>query len=197
MFDYQSSQGFKPPSHAPFTLHTVPASMWPSPDALMKLWERLIGLLGLLRANSAAVLGECLCTSWSPDDSILTCPRPPSPAPPTSFGPSPFPRMTVSFSSTVAPTVRLVSEATRPLGCNLLGERWSGQVRGWGSVCMAVSLVRSALFGRRKWSSVAMVTSAISEPKAGGKRTWERPLRELRGVLEDNEDADELESEPW
>lgn len=97
----------------------------------------------------------------------------------------------------MAPTVRLVSVATRQLGYNLLGEGWSGQVGGWGSVCMAVSVVRSALFGRRKWSSVEMVTSTISEPKTGGKRTWERPLRELRGVLDDNEEAEELESEPW
>lgn len=62
---------------------------------------------------------------------------------------------------------------------------------------MAVSAVRSALLGRRERSSVEMATSTISEPKIGGKRTWERPLRELRGVLEDNEEAEELESEPW
>lgn len=62
---------------------------------------------------------------------------------------------------------------------------------------MAVSAVRSALLGRRERSSVEMATSTISEPKTGGKRTWERPLRELRGVLEDKEEAEELESEPW
>lgn len=62
---------------------------------------------------------------------------------------------------------------------------------------MAVSAVRSALLGRREWPSVEMATSTISEPKTGGKRTWERPLRELRGVLEDKEEAEELESEPW
>lgn len=65
------------------------------------------------------------------------------------------------------------------------------------SVCMAVSAVRSALLGRRERSSVEMATSTIAEPKTGGKKTWERPLRELRGVLEDNEEAEELESEPW
>ncbi len=62
---------------------------------------------------------------------------------------------------------------------------------------MAVSAVRSALLGRRERSSVEMATSTISEPKIGGKRTWERPLRELSGVLDDNEEAEELESEPW
>lgn len=61
---------------------------------------------------------------------------------------------------------------------------------------MAVSAVRSALLGRQERSSVEMATSTISEPKKGGKRTWERPLRELRGVPEDSEDAEELESEP-
>lgn len=62
---------------------------------------------------------------------------------------------------------------------------------------MAVSANRSAQLGRRERSSVEMATSTMSEPKTGGKRTWERPLRELRGVLEDNEEAEELESEPW
>lgn len=61
---------------------------------------------------------------------------------------------------------------------------------------MAVSAVRSVLLERRERSSVEMATSTISEPKTGGKRTWERPLRELRGVLEDREEAEELESEP-
>lgn len=42
-----------------------------------------------------------------------------------------------------------------------------------------------------------METSTMSELKTGGKRTWERPLRELRGVPEDNEEAEELEPEPW
>jgi len=61
---------------------------------------------------------------------------------------------------------------------------------------MAVSAVRSVLLGRRERSSVEMATSTISEPKIGGKRTWESPLRELRGVLEDIEETEELESEP-
>lgn len=61
---------------------------------------------------------------------------------------------------------------------------------------MAESAVRSVLLGRREWSSVQMPMSTISEPKTGGKRTWERPLRELRGVVEDNDEAEELESEP-
>lgn len=55
---------------------------------------------------------------------------------------------------------------------------------------MAVSAVRSELLVRRERSSVEMQTSTMSEPKAGGKRTWERPLRELRGV-EDREEAEE------
>lgn len=61
---------------------------------------------------------------------------------------------------------------------------------------MAVSAVLSVLLGCRECSSVEMATSTISEPNTGGKRTWERPLRELRGVPEDNEEAEELESEP-
>lgn len=61
---------------------------------------------------------------------------------------------------------------------------------------MVVSAIRSALLGRRERSSVEMATSTISEPKTGGKITWERPLRELTGVLEDSEEAEELESEP-
>lgn len=60
---------------------------------------------------------------------------------------------------------------------------------------MAVSAVRSVLLGRRERSSVEMAMSTMLE--TGGKRTWERPLRELRGVLEDNDDTEELESEPW
>lgn len=163
----------------------------------MWLWERLIGLLGLLRAISAAVLGECFSTSFSPGDSFLICPFPPSPAPPNSLGPSPFPRMTVSFNSTVAPTVRLVSVATRMSGYDLLGETWSGQAGGLGSVCIAVSTVRSALLGYCVGSTVELATSTVSEPKTGGKKTCESPLRELRGVLEDNEEAEELEYEPW
>lgn len=61
---------------------------------------------------------------------------------------------------------------------------------------MAESAVRSELLGRRERSSVEMATSTISDPKTGGKRTWERPLSELRGVLEDSEEVEELESEP-
>lgn len=61
---------------------------------------------------------------------------------------------------------------------------------------MAVSAVCSELLGRLERSSVEMATSTISEPKTGGKRTWESPLRELRGVLEYREDTEELESEP-
>lgn len=158
-----------------------------------------MGFRGLLRAISAAVFGECFTTSWPPVDNVLVGPRPPSLAPPISLGPSPFPRMTVSFSSNVAPTVRLVSVATSLSGYEPLWvvEGWSMQFGGCGSVCMAVSAVRSVLLGRRERSSVEMATSTISEPKTGGKRTWERPLRELRGVLEDSEEAEEFESEPW
>lgn len=87
--------------------------LWGSPDAVIWLCERLIGFLGLLRAIRAAVLGECLPTSCSPDDCFLVPVRPRSPSPPASFGPSPFPRMTESFNSTVAPTVLLVSVANR------------------------------------------------------------------------------------
>lgn len=168
-----------------------------SPDSVMWLWDRLMGFRGLLRAISAAVFGEC--TSWLPDDNFLVCPRPPSMAPPISLGPSPFPRMTVSFRSSVAPTVRLVSVVASLSGYEPLWvvEGRSKKFGGCGSVCMAVSAVRSALLGRRERSSVDMATSTISEPKTGGKRTWERPLRELRGVLEDSEEAEELESEPW
>lgn len=60
---------------------------------------------------------------------------------------------------------------------------------------MAVSAVCSGVLRGLLWSSVEMATSNISEPKTGGKRTWERPLRELRGVLEDKEEAEELEYE--
>lgn len=87
--------------------------LWVSPDAVIWLCERLIGFLGLLRAIRAAVLGECLATSRSPDDCFLVPVRPRSPSPPASFGPSPFPRMNESFNSTVAPTVLLVSVANR------------------------------------------------------------------------------------
>lgn len=164
--------------------------LWVSPDAVIWLCERLIGFLGLLRAIRAAVLGEGLTTSCSPDDSFLVLVRPCSPSPPTSLGPSPFPLMTESFNSTVAPTVLLVSVADRLPGYDPLD-------RGRGSVCMAV-VVRSVLLRHLAWSSVEMATSTISEPKAGGKRTWESPLRELwGGVLEDKEEAEELEYEPW
>lgn len=44
---------------------------------------------------------------------------------------------------------------------------------------------------------MAIATSTISDPKTCGKRTWERPLRELRGVLEDSEEAEEFEVEAW
>lgn len=108
-----------------FTLLTIP-----SPDTVMWLWERLIGFRGLLRAISAAVFGDCFTTSWSPDDSVLVRPRPSSPAPPISFGPSPFPYMTVSFSSTVAPIVRLVSVASSLSGYETLGEGWSEKLEG-------------------------------------------------------------------
>lgn len=49
------------------------------------------------------------------------------------------------------------------------------------------------------WSSVEMQTSTMSEAKArlGGNITWERPLRELTGVPEEREEAEELESDPW
>lgn len=48
------------------------------------------------------------------------------------------------------------------------------------------------------WSSVEMHTSTMSETsgRLGMNMTWDRPLRELTGVSEDSEDADELDSEP-
>lgn len=48
-------------------------------------------------------------------------------------------------------------------------------------------------------SSVEMQTSTMSHPNAGpgGNMTWERPLRELTGVPEEREEAEEAESEPW
>ena len=51
--------------------------------------------------------------------------------------------------------------------------------------------------GVRGQSSVEMATSTMSEPNGGGKRTWERPLRELTGVPDDREEAEEKESDPW
>lgn len=49
------------------------------------------------------------------------------------------------------------------------------------------------------WSSVEMQTSTMSEPNGmlGGNMTCDRPLRELTGVPEDRDEAEELESEPW
>lgn len=49
------------------------------------------------------------------------------------------------------------------------------------------------------WSSVEMQTSTMSEPNGmlGGNMTCDRPLRELTGVPDDREEAEELESEPW
>lgn len=49
------------------------------------------------------------------------------------------------------------------------------------------------------WSSVEMQTSTMSEPNArlGGNMTWERPLKELTGVSEEREEAEEVESDPW
>lgn len=49
------------------------------------------------------------------------------------------------------------------------------------------------------WSSVEMQTSTMSDPNArlGGNMTWERPLKELTGVPDEREEAEEVESEPW
>lgn len=49
------------------------------------------------------------------------------------------------------------------------------------------------------WSSVEMQTSTMSDPNArlGGNMTWERPLKELTGVPDESEEAEEVESEPW
>lgn len=49
------------------------------------------------------------------------------------------------------------------------------------------------------WSSVEMQTSTMSEPNGmlGGNMTCDRPLRELTGVPDDREEAEELDSEPW
>ena len=60
-----------------------------------------------------------------------------------------------------------------------------------GSVC---ECERSDL-----WSSVEMQTSTMSMPKGrlGGNMTWDRPLRELTGVPEDREEAEEVDPEPW
>lgn len=48
------------------------------------------------------------------------------------------------------------------------------------------------------WSSVEMQTSTMSEPKArlGGNMSCERPLRELTGVPDEREEAEEVDSEP-
>ena len=39
----------------------------------------------------------------------------------------------------------------------------------------------------------------MSMPKGrlGGNMTWDRPLRELTGVPEDREEAEEVDPEPW
>lgn len=143
---------------------------------MMWLWERCSGLRGLLRATSTAVLGES-SASFSPAEYVRL----------RSGGrdagrPKLAVRITVSFSSSVSPSVRLVSTAT------ILSTAMDV-----GSVWMAIS-VRSEL-GRRERSSVEMQTSTISEP-SGGNMTWERPLREESGVPEDREEAEEKESEP-
>lgn len=105
-----------------------------SPDTVMWLWERRIGFRGLLRAISVSVLGDCFSASLSPADGVLTRPRPNSLTSPMSLGPSPFPRMTVSFSSIVSPTVRLVSVSTSRSGSSLLGGEWSMKSAAGGSV---------------------------------------------------------------
>ena len=57
-----------------------------------------------------------------------------------------------------------------------------------GSVC-----ARSDL-----WSSVEMQTSTMSmKGRLGGNMTWDRPLRELTGVPEDRDEAEEVDPEPW
>lgn len=57
----------------------------------------------------------------------------------------------------------------------------------------------SCCFTADLWSSVEMQTSTMSEPngRLGGNMTCDRPLRELTGVPEDREEAEEVESEPW
>ena len=61
----------------------------------------------------------------------------------------------------------------------------------------------SSKFGRIKladlWSSVEMHTSTMSEANGmlGGNMTCDRPLRELTGVPDDRDEAEELDSEPW
>lgn len=129
---------------------------------------------GLLRAIRTAVLGESR-VSLSPAEKVLVREW----AVPL--------RITVSFSRTVSPTVRLVSVDMTLLVRDIV----SGSC---GSVWMAVS-IRSEL-GHRERSSVEMQTSTISEPKAGGNMTCERPLRELTGVPDDREEVEEYESEP-
>lgn len=49
------------------------------------------------------------------------------------------------------------------------------------------------------WSSVEMQTSTMSEANGmlGGNMTCDRPLRELTGVPDDREEAEELDSDPW
>ena len=49
------------------------------------------------------------------------------------------------------------------------------------------------------WSSVEMQTSTMSMPKGrlGGNMTWDSPLRELTGVPEDRDEAEEVDPEPW
>lgn len=144
----------------------------------MWLWERRSGLRGLLRATSTAVLAES-SASFSPAEYVRL----------RSVGrdagrPKLAVRIIVSLSSSVSPSVRLVSTAT------IL----SAAAAAGGSVWMAIS-VRSEL-GRRERSSVEMQTSTISEP-SGGNMTWDRPLREESGVPEDRDEAEEKESEPW
>lgn len=128
-----------------------------------------MGLRGLLRAIRTAVLGESK-VSLSPAEKVLVRVL----AVPL--------RITVSFNTTVSPTVRLVSVVKTLL--DLDEASGSG-----GSVCMAVS-IRSEL-GRRERSSVEIQTSTISEPNTGGNMTCERPLRELTGVPEEREEVEE------
>jgi len=49
------------------------------------------------------------------------------------------------------------------------------------------------------WSSVEMQTFTMSDPNGmpGGNMSCDRPLRELTGVPDDGDEAEELDSDPW
>lgn len=84
-------------------------------------------------------------------------------------------RMAVSPSSTVAPRRLLVSPGR---GTPSLGDTWSSA----GSVCTEASA----------FSGGALQRVGVGE----SDRAWGGSPNELKGVMEDNDDTEELESEP-